>query len=363
LRRLKKMLYEISEKAIQLQNEGKKIIKFNLGDPDQPTPNAIIEAALEGMKQGKTKYASSAGEKKLREELASIHNVSTDNVVITSGSKWAIFSLMFLSLKKRGNVVIPTPHWTSYELIAKSLGAEIRFLRTDLDSDWKIDSEKLRNLVDSKTRLIILNNPNNPTSKVFDEKILAEIIQIANSEGITILSDEVYSDISFVKTKSILDLDDQHVLVKSFSKTFAMTGWRIGYVIAERELTEKMVKLNQITLTNVPVFVQYAALRALELRHEIASQIREDYRRRAELACNILSKTKIRFYRPDAPFYLFPKYDKLDSESFAFNLLDNGVAIAPGTAFGNYREHFRIALTVPEEEIKSGLLKICEGLE
>ncbi len=356
------MLYEISEKAIQLENEGKKIIKFNLGDPDQPTPHEIIEAAFEAMKQGKTKYSSSAGEKKLREELASIHNVSADNVVITAGSKWAIFSLMFLLLKKGGNVVIPTPHWTSYELTAKSLGAEIRFLKTDIDSNWKIDVEKLRDLIDQKTRLVILNNPNNPTSKVVNEKVLEEIVQIANNKGATILSDEVYSDISFVKTKSILDFDDNHILVKSFSKTFAMTGWRIGYVIVKKELAEKMTKMNQITLTNVPVFVQHAALKALELRQKIADKIREEYRRRADLACNILSETKMKFSRPDAPFYVFPKYDNLDSESFALNLLDNGVAIAPGTAFGDYLEHFRIALTVPEEEIELGLKKICEAL-
>jgi len=356
------MLYEISEKAIQLENEGKKIIKFNLGDPDQPTPNEIIEAAFEAMKQGKTKYSSSAGEKKLREELAGIHNVSADNVVITTGSKWAIFSLMFLLLKKGGNVVIPTPHWTSYELTAKSLGAEMRFLKTDINSDWKIDVEKLRNLIDKKTRLIILNNPNNPTSKVIENEVLDEIVQIANNKGVPILSDEVYSDISFVKTKSILDFGGDHILVKSFSKTFAMTGWRIGYTIAKKELVEKMMKLNEITLTNVPVFVQHAALKALELRQKIAKEIREDYRRRTDLACNILSKTKMKFSRPDAPFYIFPKCDGLDSERFTFDLLDRGVAIAPGTAFGDYREYFRIALTVPEEEIELGLKKICEAL-
>lgn len=356
------MLYEISEKAIQLENEGKKIIKFNLGDPDQPTPNEIIEAAFEAMKQGKTKYSSSAGEKKLREELASIHNVSADNVVITAGSKWAIFSILFLLLKKGENVVIPTPHWTSYELTAKALGAETRFLKTNLDSDWKIDAGKLRNLVDQETRLIILSNPNNPTSKVIDEKVLGEIVEIANNKGVPILSDEVYSDISFVKTKSILDFGGDHILVKSFSKTFAMTGWRVGYVIVKKELAEKMVKLNGITLTNVPVFVQQAALKALELRQKIAKEIRDDYQRRADLACNILSKTKMKFSRPDAPFYLFPKYDNLDSERFTFDLLDKGVAIAPGTAFGDYREYFRIALTVPEEEIELGLKKICEAL-
>jgi aspartate aminotransferase len=142
-----------------------------------------------------------------------------------------------------------------------------------------------------------------------------------------------------------------------------MTGWRIGYAIAKKELAQKMIKLNEMTLTNIPVFIQHAALKALEMRQEIADKIREDYRRRADLACNILSKTKMKFSRPDAPFYVFPKCANLDSESFALNLLDKGVAIVPGTAFGDYREHFRIALTVPDEEIELGLKKICEALQ
>ena len=270
---------------------------------------------------------------------------------------------MYLLLKKGDNVVVPTPHWTAYELTAKSLGAEVRFLRTEIDSNWKIDVEKFEDLVDEKTRLIILSNPNNPTSKVIDDKVLDGIVQMANNKEIAILSDEVYSDISFVKTKSILDFDDGHILVNSFSKTFAMTGWRVGYTIVEKELAEKMMKLNQITLTNVPVFVQQAALKALELKQEMTNKIREEYRRRADLACDILSKTKIKFSRPDAPFYVFPKYDNLNSERFALDLLDKGVAITPGIAFGDYLEHFRIALTVPEEEIKLGLKKICEALK
>jgi len=357
------MLYEISEKIMKLEGEGKRIIKFNLGDPDQPTPHEIIEAAYEAMKHGKTKYSSSVGEEKLREELASIHKVSADNVVVTAGSKWAIFSLMYLLLKEGGNVIIPTPYWTAYELTAKSLGAETRFLRTEIDSNWKIDPKKLEDLIDQKTRLIILTNPNNPTSKVIDEKVLDKIVQIANESGATVLSDEVYSDISFVKTKSILDYGDDHVLVKSFSKTFAMTGWRVGYVVVKKELAEKMMKLNQMTLTNVPVFIQEAALKALELRQEIAQKIRDAYRKRADLACRVLSKAKIKFSRPDAPFYLFPKQDGLNSERLALDLLDNGVAITPGTSFGDYREHFRIALTVPDEEIELGLKKICEALK
>ena len=356
------MLYEISEKAIQLEKQGKKMIKFNLGDPDMPTPPEIIEAAYEAMKQGKTKYSSAAGEKKLREELASIHDVSADNVVITTGSKWAVFSLMFLLLKGGENVVVPSPHWTSYELAAKKVGAELRFLRGDLESDWKIDVEKLEKLIDEKTRLVILNSPSNPTSKVVDEKTFSEIVQIAKSKGVTVLSDEVYSDISFVKAKSILDFGEDQILVNSFSKIFAMTGWRIGYAVVEQELAQKMIKLNQITTTCVPAFIQYGALKGLESRKKIADEIREQFRLRADLAISILSKAKMKFSRPDAPFYLFPKVDGLDSERFALDLLDMGVAVAPGTAFGDYREYFRIALTVDEEKIREGLEKICEAL-
>ena len=222
------MLYEINEKALKLESQGKKIIKLNLGDPDLATPNEIIEAAYESMKRGKTKYSSSYGELPLREKLASIHGVSADNVVITPGSKWGVFSTMFLLLKGGGNVVIPTPYWTAYDLIAKTVGVETRLLRTELEDDWQIDLGKLEKLIDGKTRMIILNNPNNPTSKVMDEEVLNGVVEIANETGVTILSDEVYGTISFVKTKSILDYGDNHILTTGFSKTFTMTGWRIG---------------------------------------------------------------------------------------------------------------------------------------
>jgi aspartate aminotransferase len=356
------MLYEISEKAIQLENQGKEMIKFNLGDPDLPTPPEIVEAAYDAMKQGKTKYSSAAGEKALRKELARIHDVSVDNVVVTTGSKWAVFSLMFLLLKRGENVVVPSPHWTSYELAAKKLGAEMRFLKRDLDSDWKVDPAKLETLIDENTRMIILNSPNNPTSKVIDNKTFSEIVEIANRKGVTVLSDEVYSDISFVKAKSILDFGTENILVSGFSKAFLMTGWRIGYAVVEKELAKQMIKLNQITLTCVPAFIQYGALKGLESRKRIAEDIRNTFKMRAEVAYSVLSNSKMRFARPDAPFYLFPKVDGLDSERFALDLLDDGVAIAPGTAFGGYREYFRIALTVGEDKIREGLEKICEAL-
>ena len=356
------MLYEINEKALKLESEGKKIIRLNIGDPDLDTPDEIIEAAYAAMKQGKTKYSSSYGEIKLREKLAEIHGVKAENVVITPGSKWGVFSTMYLLLKGGGNVIIPTPYWTAYDLIAKSLGAQTKLLKTELESKWRVDLDKLEKLIDKETKMIILNNPNNPTSKAMDAETLDGIVKIANKKGVTILSDEVYGGISFVKTKSILEYGDNHILSNGFSKTFTMTGWRIGYIIANKMLIDNITKLNQITINNVPVFIQAAALKALELQKQIATNIKKEYQERAKMASSILSKAKLEFTEPDAPFYVFPKRRGLDSEKFTLDMLDKGVAVAPGTAFGDYREHFRISLTVPRDNIKVALDKICEAM-
>jgi aspartate aminotransferase len=356
------MLYEINEKALKLESEGKKIIRLNLGDPDMATPPEIVEAAYASMKAGKTKYSSSYGELKLRQKIAEIHGVKAENVVITPGSKWAIFSTMFLTLKNGGNVVIPTPYWTAYDLIAKSFGAKTKLLKTEMEDGWKVDLSKLESLIDNETKMIILNNPNNPTSNVMDDKTLDGIVEIANKKGIIVLSDEVYGAIAFKKTKSILDYgtDTKHILSNGFSKTFTMTGWRIGYIVANKMLIDQVTKLNQITFNNVPVFIQDAALKGLELHKQIAENIKAKYKQRADLASKKLSAAGFKFTKPDAPFYVFPKRDGLDGEKFTLGLLDRGVAVAPGTSFGDYREHFRISLTAPDDQIETGLNKICE---
>jgi aspartate aminotransferase len=359
------VLYEINEKAIRLENEGKKIIRLNLGDPDLATPNEIIEAAYAAMKTGKTKYSSSYGETNLRERLAELHGVKAENVVITPGSKWGIFATMYLMMKTGGNVIIPTPYWTAYDLMAKSLGAQTKLLRTEMEDGWKVDLDKLEAMIDKNTRMIILNNPNNPTSKVIDAETLDGIVEIANKKGVTILSDEVYGTISFVKTKSILEYDGNHthILTTGFSKTFSMTGWRIGYIIANKQLVDNITKLNQITINNVPVFIQEAALKGLEMQKQLARKIKEEYQERAKLASKTLAKAGFSFTKPEAPFYVFPMHPGLNSEKFTLDLLDKGVAVAPGTAFGDYSEHFRISLTAPREEIKTALDIISEALE
>ena len=359
------MLYEINEKALRLESEGRKIIRLNLGDPDLATPDEIIEAAYAAMKEGKTKYSSAYGEPKLRAKVAELHGVKAENVVITPGSKWGIFATMYLMLKGGGNVIIPTPYWTAYDLTAKSLGAQTKLLRTEMENEWKVDLDKLEDIIDENTRLIILNNPNNPTSKVMDAKTLDGIVEIANKKGVTILSDEVYATISFVKTKSILEYNGghKHILSNGFSKTFTMTGWRLGYIIANKQLIDNITKLNQITINNVPVFIQEAALKALEIQNQLSTKVKEEYQQRAEMASQTLARAGFLFTKPEAPFYVFPKRTGLNSEKFTLDLLDKGVAVAPGTAFGDYKEHFRISLTVPRDQIKQGLDIISEALE
>ncbi len=271
------MLYEINEKAIRLENQGKKIIRLNLGDPDLATPTEIVEAAYAAMKAGKTKYSSAYGEEKLRQKLAKIHGVKAENVVITPGSKWGVFATLYLTMKAGGNIIIPTPYWTAYDLMAKSIGAQTRLLRTEMEDGWKVDLGKLEAMIDKDTKMIILNNPNNPTSKVMDAKTLDGIVEIANKKGVTILSDEVYGPISFVKTKSILEYDGNHthILSNGFSKMFTMTGWRIGYIIANKPLIDNITKLNQITINNVPVFIQEAALKGLEMQKSLTNSHRK----------------------------------------------------------------------------------------
>ena len=162
-----------------------------------------------------------------------------------------------------------------------------------------MDPAELAALIDKETKMVILNNPNNPTSKVMDAETLDGVVEIANEKGITILSDEVYGAIAFTKSKSILNYDGKckHILSSGFSKTFSMTGWRIGYIIANKPLVDMITKLNQITINNVPVFIQDAALKGLELHSELATKIKAKYKQRAELASTKLSAAGLQIHQ------------------------------------------------------------------
>ena len=260
-------------------------------------------------------------------------------------------------------VLLLEPYFMAYSNIVEYLGAsEIGVKHTE---DYRLDLEAIKTKLSEKTKMIVLFNPNNPSGTVYTKTELRGIADLAQDHDLLVLTDEVYKEFTWDDRKhtsiaSLSGMKERTILCSSFSKTFAMTGWRLGYAIVGDELRNAMTSLNQITVSNVPVFIQDAGVKALELQDEISQRLRRVYEKRARLACNILSHSKIRFAEPDAPFYLFPQREGVDSEKIIFDLLEEGIAVAPGTSFGEYRDCFRISLTRSEDEIKTGLEKIVE---
>lgn len=356
------MLYETFEKIYALEKQGKTIVKLNVGEPDWNPPKDAVNKAVTSLKQNKIHYASGAGESSLRERIASLHGCKAENVVIVPGSKWGIYALLKLHLGQDDNVIVFSPHWTAYEGMCKSVGAQCRRINLSMENKWKLDFVELEKSIDAQTTIIILNSPANPTSKLWSENEERELIEFAKRKGIVVLADDAYRDLCFDKRKDRM-LDDGIVIAHTFSKTFGMTGWRIGYVIAEEKMAKKLVSLNQITITNVPVFIQKAAEQVLEKKEKIAEKARTLCKRRAQVAEKIV-RGKMTFTKPDAGFYIFPKLpDTINGMQFLDTLLEKGVAVAPGGAFGDYTQHVRISLCKNEELLKEALGKMVETIE
>ena len=336
------ILYEFAEKVNKLEANGRKIIKLNLGEQSQPTPKIIIKAGIKSLKAGETGYCSGFGEKYLREKIAEVHQTNPENVVVTTGSKISVYSLMKILLERGDNVIVPSPHWPAYELIAQNIGAEMRFLKTNFEDKWDVNVQKLESLIDSRTRVIILTNPSNPTSTMISEKNLKEIISLAERKCIYILYDNAYMGLSFKKQENVES--PNLIKIETFSKGFAMTGWRVGYTICKKEIAEKMLRFNQITTSCVPKFVQRAAFAALENRGKIQKKMTNISKKRAAFASNILKKNNFEFVKPEAGFYVFPNV-KVDGLQFAEKLLEKNIAVVPGAAFGDYNNFVRMSLT------------------
>lgn len=351
------MLYQLSEKIFALEAQGKKITKLNLGEPDWRPSEKVAEAARSALALGKDRYASAQGELALMEKIAEIHGCKPENVVVTLGSKWAIYATIALTLKQGENAVTFSPNWPAYASMYRQAGGTLKTVELKQENNFTLDLEQLEKTIDEKTRLIILNNPSNPTSRAFSDKEEQAVLDIANKNRLRVLFDDAYRDLLFKPRKE--RPIGEYFTACSFSKTFGMTGWRAGYLIAGKDFVKKMVAFNQITLTNVPQFVQAGALEALEEKDTIARQARKTCEERAELAQRILGR-KFNVPMPDAGFYVFPKINS-DAIEFAKLLLKKGIAITPGQAFGNYPENIRISLTANLEELKMALEKIVEA--
>jgi len=343
-------------KAKALEEEGKKIIHLEVGEPDFKPPKEVKTALAEVYDKGYGKYGPAKGIPELRKALAEKDDADIDpvncdgtrcteeNIMICPGARFAVYLAITTLLNPGDEIIVIEPAWPAYKDCALNAGIKVRTIKTTLETKWEPSIEQINNAINENTKMIILNYPNNPTGKTIPQKLLDNIIQTAKEHDLYVLSDEIYDMMQDPDSwlESVVQYNyEKSIITKSFSKSYAMTGYRIGFAIAEPSIIEKMSKLQALSLTNVSEPIQYAALQALEAD---VSGNTEIINSRLEALIKIAKDIGLEFVEPDGAMYLFAKtkYKNFDATKFSEKLLEHGVAIAPGEGFGDYKEFFRI---------------------
>jgi len=346
-------------KAKALEEQGKKIIHLEVGEPDFKPPKEVKTALAEVYDEGYGKYGSPKGIMELRTAIGigiEGHDEGIeDSIMICPGARFAVYLAITTLLNPGDEIIVIEPSWPAYKDCALNAGIKVRTIKTTLETKWEPSIEQINNTINQNTKMIILNSPNNPTGKVLPKKLLDDIIQTAKDHDLYVLSDEIYSEYANNEWQSVLIYNyEKSIVTKSFSKSHAMTGYRIGYVIAETSIIDKMSKLQALSLTNVSEPIQYIALQALEAD---VSGNTEIINSRLEALIKIAKDIGLEFIEPDGAMYLFAKtkYKDFDATKFSEKLLERGVAIAPGEGFGDYKEFFRIT-TIDETRLKEGMI-------
>ena len=346
----------IFSKARQLEASGSKIIHMEVGEPDYLPPARVGTALAESFKMKYYHYTDTQGIAKLREAIATKEggNIGKDQVIVTPGGRFAVFSAITSLLRAGQELIVIEPAWPAYKECADFVGARVKIIRTSLEEKWIPDTKQLEGMINSSTKMIVLNYPNNPTGKVLDQKTMKNIVLIAKDHGLYLLSDEVYADYVFGEFSSIRNYDyDKSILVGSFSKRYAMTGFRVGYGIANKDIISKMARVQAVAITSVAEPMQQAALAALE---EDPSENIKLMKRRLDFVCNKLKEMSLRYVEPDGAMYAYPQLPRGEDLTIVEKLLDKGVAIAPGSGFGDsYKRFVRISACQPENMLEKGL--------
>ena len=342
-------------KAKELEEQGKEIIHLEVGEPDFQPPKEVKTALEEVYDKGYGKYGSAKGITELRTALASFHETeSKENIMICPGARFAVYLAITTLLNPGDEIIVIEPAWPAYKDCALNAGIKVRTIKTTLETKWEPSIDQINNAINENTKMIILNYPNNQTGKELPENIQDNIIEIAKKHDLYVLSDEIYSEYAPPDFKSVLEYDyKKSIITKSFSKSHAMTGYRIGFAIAEPSIIEKMSKLQALSLTNVSEPIQYVALQALKANTSENSRI---IKSRLEVLVKSAKEIGLEFIEPDGAMYLFArtKYKNFDATKFSEKLLEHGVAIAPGEGFGDYKEFFRIT-AIDETRLKEGM--------
>jgi len=347
-------------------------IKLEIGEPDLPTPARAVDAARKAIDDRLVKYTPSIGLEELRKaycrKLAKedgITNVTPENVAITSGAMQGLFYTMLATLKPHDEVLIPDPAYPQYEQQARLIGAVPVSVPTRIDDGFRLNASEIIERITPKTRLLVINYPTNPTGVTYSKSELADIIKVCEERDLWIVSDEVYERIVFGHTKhtSIRTLAkdcDQVVTVFSFSKTYAMTGWRLGASVASEKIIQRFSVIADNDINCPSAVAQYAGLAALECDREV-EEMRKTYEKRTMLAYDLLRENKnIDILKPEGAFYVFPRIDGIKSSlDFCMRLLkEKKVATVPGSAFGKCGEGFvRISCANSEENIIEGITR------
>ena len=348
-------------KAKSLEQKGKKIIHMEVGEPDFLPPLIVKDALTEVYDKGFLKYGQVKGIPVFREKLASYvsekfnTSVTQENIMVSPGARFSIYTAITTLLNPGDEMIVIEPAWPAYKDCALNSGIKVRTINTTLEDKWEPSMEQINNTINSNTKMIVLNYPNNPTGKILPEKLQDEIIEIARKNKIYVLSDEIYSQYAKTNGKSILNYNyEKSIITQSFSKSHAMTGFRIGYTIADSKIIEKMAKLQALCLTNVSEPIQYVAMKALE---SDTTNNTNTIQNRLNLLCQKADEIGLEFVAPDGAMYLFARVNQkeFDGVKFANSTLEKGLAIAPGEGFGNYKNFIRISACQDENSLNEGM--------
>jgi len=360
----------IDSKAKAMKAEGIDVCGFGAGEPDFDTPEHIKRAAIEALEAGFTKYTPNAGIPELRQAIADKFtadnglNYRAGQIVVSNGAKHACYNAILATCQPGDEVVIPAPYWVSYPDMVRLVGAEPVIVPTSERNAWKMRPEDFENAMTPRTKMLIMNSPGNPTGSVYTREELEAIVSVAAEEDIYVLSDEIYEKLVYEDAKhvSIASLSkeayDLTITVNGFSKSYAMTGWRLGYLAAPDAVIRAVDSIQSHTSSNPSSFSQYGALAALKGDQQPLSDMREEFDMRRNYMFDRLSKiSNITAVKPQGAFYILVNISQLGltSQNFADRLLSKAnVAVVPGAAFGDDRT-IRFSYATSLDVIKKGL--------
>jgi aspartate aminotransferase len=360
----------IDSKAKAMKAEGLDVCGFGAGEPDSDTPEHIKRAAIEALEAGFTKYTPNAGIPELRQAIAD--KLAADNglnyragqIVVSNGAKHACYNAILATCQPGDEVIIPAPYWVSYPDMVRLVGAEPVIVPTSERNAWKMRPEDFENAMTPRTKMLIMNSPGNPTGSVYTREELEAIVNVAAEEDIYVLSDEIYEKLVYDDAKHVSigslskEAYDLTITVNGFSKSYAMTGWRLGYLAAPEAVTRAVDSIQSHTSSNPSSFSQYGALAALKGDQQPLADMREEFDMRRNYMFDRLSKiSNVTAIKPQGAFYILVNISQLGltSQNFADRLLSKAnVAVVPGAAFGDDRT-IRFSYATSLDVIKKGL--------